>query len=253
MILARLTATIGLTSRLVNLDPRALLLVPLIMLLTASFLPNVALHPKSVEAQEVTPNEVLSAPQPIHTTSRFETKLVSQVDPIAYQTITQDDPNKELDDDTVVTSGKNGQKTTVIKISYYEGKEYSQEILSEDIVLPQNEVIDHGTKIVWRNLDTPGGTVSYWRKIHVWATQYDSHCPGCDNTTATGLPQGKGVIAVDPSVIKLGSKVYVPGYGAAIAGDTGGSIKGDIIDLGFPDAHTSGWYSHFVDIYLLGS
>jgi 3D (Asp-Asp-Asp) domain-containing protein len=62
---------------------------------------------------------------------------------------------------------------------------------------------------------------------------------------------GKGVIAVDPKVIKLRSSVYVPGYGKAVAGDTGGAIKGNIIDLGFDDARTAGWSARYVDIYLL--
>ena len=62
---------------------------------------------------------------------------------------------------------------------------------------------------------------------------------------------GKGVIAVDPKVIKLRSKVYIPGYGMAVAGDTGGAIKGNIIDLGFDDAKTAGWKARFIDIYLL--
>jgi len=43
---------------------------------------------------------------------------------------------------------------------------------------------------------------------------------------------GKGVVAVDPRVIRLGSRLYVEGYGFAVAGDTGGSIKGKRIDLG---------------------
>ena len=65
------------------------------------------------------------------------------------------------------------------------------------------------------------------------------------------MRQGKGVIAVDPKVIKLRSQVYIPGYGKAVAGDTGGAIKGNIIDLGFEDARTAGWSARFVDIYLL--
>ena len=65
------------------------------------------------------------------------------------------------------------------------------------------------------------------------------------------MRQGKGVIAVDPKVIKLRSKLYVPGYGHAVAGDTGGAIKGNIIDLGFEDARTAGWSARFVDIYLV--
>jgi len=53
-------------------------------------------------------------------------------------------------------------------------------------------------------------------------------------TTASGLPVGPGIIAVDPNVIPLGTRVYVPGYGEAVAADTGSAVKGNIIDLWMP-------------------
>lgn len=70
------------------------------------------------------------------------------------------------------------------------------------------------------------------------ASAYTASCSGCSGHTATGIdlnanPNMK-VIAVDPNVIPLGSKVWVEGYGEAIAGDTGGAIKGNRIDLHFP-------------------
>ncbi|WP_280771033.1 peptidoglycan-binding protein [Salipaludibacillus daqingensis] len=71
------------------------------------------------------------------------------------------------------------------------------------------------------------------------ATAYTAYCEGCSGITYTGLDlrnnPHKKVIAVDPNVIPLGSKVYVEGYGEAIAGDIGGAIKGHRIDLFMPD------------------
>jgi 3D (Asp-Asp-Asp) domain-containing protein len=52
-------------------------------------------------------------------------------------------------------------------------------------------------------------------------------------TTATGLPVGPGIVAVDPNVIPLGTRLYVPGYGEAVAADTGSAIRGAVIDLWF--------------------
>ena len=49
--------------------------------------------------------------------------------------------------------------------------------------------------------------------------------------TATGMPVGRGVVAVDPAVIPLGSRLYIPGYGNGVAADVGGGITGNIIDL----------------------
>jgi 3D (Asp-Asp-Asp) domain-containing protein len=67
------------------------------------------------------------------------------------------------------------------------------------------------------------------RQLTVGATCYD--LPG---TTATGMPVGRGVVAVDPTVIPLGSRLYVPGYGNGVAADVGGGIKGNVIDLWYP-------------------
>ncbi|WP_203341419.1 G5 and 3D domain-containing protein [Planococcus beijingensis] len=73
------------------------------------------------------------------------------------------------------------------------------------------------------------------KEFYVSATAYTASCTGCSGITATGINlhanPGLKVIAVDPSVIPLGSKVWVEGYGNAIAGDTGGAIKGNKIDL----------------------
>jgi len=65
------------------------------------------------------------------------------------------------------------------------------------------------------------------------ATAYTAGCGGCDGMTAIGRRAGHGIVAVDPRVIPLGTRLYIPGYGPAIAGDTGGSIVGLRIDLGF--------------------
>ncbi|MGD7008723.1 LysM peptidoglycan-binding domain-containing protein [Metabacillus sp. 84] len=80
----------------------------------------------------------------------------------------------------------------------------------------------------------PAAKQSY-KTMTVTATAYTASCKGCSGITATGInlkknPNAK-VISVDPKQIPLGSKVYVPGYGTAIAGDTGGAIKNGKIDI----------------------
>jgi len=74
--------------------------------------------------------------------------------------------------------------------------------------------------------------------FEVTATAYTAECDGCSGTTYTGVDlkanPNKKVIAVDPNVIPLGSKVYVEGYGYAVAEDIGGAIKGNKIDLHVP-------------------
>ena len=69
--------------------------------------------------------------------------------------------------------------------------------------------------------------------------------------TATGLPVGWGVVAVDPSVIPLGTHMTIPGYGEAVAADTGGAIVGSTIDLWFPSVgQANAWGRRTVTITL---
>lgn len=84
------------------------------------------------------------------------------------------------------------------------------------------------------------GETKIVQEFFVMATSYTAYCQGCSGKTAwKGInlrkyPETK-VIAVDPSVIPLGTKVYVEGYGYATAADTGGAIKGYKIDLFYPE------------------
>ncbi|TMW73394.1 peptidoglycan-binding protein [Alteribacter natronophilus] len=77
------------------------------------------------------------------------------------------------------------------------------------------------------------------RTFTVEATAYTAYCNGCSGITFTGLDlrsnPDKKVIAVDPSVIPLGSQVHVEGYGTFLAADIGGAIKGNRIDIFMPD------------------
>ncbi|WP_110113221.1 3D domain-containing protein [Bacillus sp. CGMCC 1.16541] len=93
-------------------------------------------------------------------------------------------------------------------------------------------------------------------EMTVTATAYTADCEGCSGTTATGVdlkanPNEK-VIAVDPNVIPLGSKVYVDGYGYATAADTGGAIKGNKIDVFIPSEQEAiEWGSKQVNVKII--
>ncbi len=190
---------------------------------------------------------------PVTTESRFTSKFTEESEDIPFKTVYQDDPNAEAGTQTVAQDGELGKITRTIKITYYQGREYQREVTATKTISPTNKIISRGTKIVWHTLDTPDGQISYWEKLHVWATDYTPFCSTCSGTgrTSLGLQAGKGIAAVDPSVIKLGSKFYVPGYGTALAGDTGGGVNGNMVDLGFDNDQTKNWTSHFVDIYIM--
>jgi 3D (Asp-Asp-Asp) domain-containing protein len=88
----------------------------------------------------------------------------------------------------------------------------------------------------------PQGEQAY--RIEVDAVAY--YLPG---KTALGVPVRKGVVAVDPRLIPLGTKLHVPGYGPSLAADVGTAIKGRVIDLWFPtNAQARDWGRRTVTI-----
>jgi 3D (Asp-Asp-Asp) domain-containing protein len=93
---------------------------------------------------------------------------------------------------------------------------------------------------------TAASVVDGARTLTVTSTGYSM--PG---RTATGLPVGPGVVAVDPGVIPLGTRLSIPGYGEAVAADTGGAVQGLTIDLWFPTlAEARAWGRRTVTITL---
>lgn len=79
-------------------------------------------------------------------------------------------------------------------------------------------------------------TSRFSRSLNMLASAYSAYDPGCGQYTYRGSYLRKGLVAVDPSVIALGTRLYIPGYGFAVADDIGGAIKGNKIDLAF-DSH----------------
>lgn len=100
--------------------------------------------------------------------------------------------------------------------------------------------------VVGKDFDLSAADVQ--RSFQVESTAYTY----TGNKTATGLEPREGLIAVDPKVIALGSKVYVEGYGYAVAADTGGAIRGNKIDVFFPTrSQCRDWGRRNVKIYVL--
>jgi 3D (Asp-Asp-Asp) domain-containing protein len=105
--------------------------------------------------------------------------------------------------------------------------------LKSDLIKPNQVLKVQNTTSTVKQASTPKTASS--KTITVKATAFTANCKGCSGITATGInlkknPSAK-VIAVDPKVIPLGTKVHVEGYGEAIAGDKGGAIKGNKIDV----------------------
>ena len=84
-------------------------------------------------------------------------------------------------------------------------------------------------------IDTPNGAVPYVQMMSMEATAYLPTDGSAEGLTAMGIPATYGIVAVDPDIIPLGTRVYIPGYGEALAADTGGAIYGYKIDLCMED------------------
>ncbi|MDR3348616.1 MAG: peptidoglycan-binding protein [Acidaminococcales bacterium] len=121
--------------------------------------------------------------------------------------------------------------------------------LPEDGVITKS-VMGQIVKRAKRIMNTPPSR--YKRVLTMEATAYTSDDPGCGLYTAGGNRLRRGLVAVDPRFIPLGTRLFVAGYGYAVADDTGGAIKGSRIDLAYesrPDALKFG--RRMVTVYIL--
>ncbi len=197
--------------------------------------------------------------QPTVTTiTSFEQKEKTETEVIPFPTEYVPDPDTEIGIESITTPGREGAIHRTYLVTYWYGEEAERQLITTEQVNPKIETVAYGTKVVWQDLSTPdAGKLAYWRKIdNVWATSYDKSCLGCNEWTALGTKLDYGTCAVDPKVIKLRTKIYVPGYGLCQALDVGSGINGNEIDVGFYDLHAQssevGWRgSHYTTIYLL--
>ncbi len=180
---------------------------------------------------------------------------------IAHRTIYEPDASLGYGERRVVT-GQDGVQYRRYNVVYEDGELVSRELEEEWYdPEPADTIVYYSIAELPASLaipiDIPDG-LSVVRTLSVYATWYNPASTGRSpadpayGITATGVPVVRGIVAVDPSVIPLGTRLYVPGYGYAVAGDTGGGIRGNVIDLGYPDGVSVNWVSQWVDIYILG-
>lgn len=165
-----------------------------------------------------------------------ETKQVEEVVPFNVL----ENLNKELEKGktNVITPGVDGKRIDTIETTYVNGKLEGSQILSSDVVVePITEVREVGSKVIADQI--PAGEFKGEEVVAVYIMEATAYDPTAGSKTAMGTKARVGAVAVDPRVIKLGSRLYVesmdgwPSYGYATAEDTGGAIKGKRIDLFF--------------------
>ncbi len=147
----------------------------------------------------------------------------------------------------VKQDGIPGLQRQVIKMSET-GSTVNQDIIySSDLQVPQTKVIERNSKpIIGEKFDLSKLAVAKTYQVEATAYTYTG------DLTATGVPPRVGLIAVDPKVIPLGSRVYIEGYGYATAADTGGVIKGNKVDIFLEsERECVNWGRRTVKLYLL--
>lgn len=138
----------------------------------------------------------------------------------------------------IVSPGRAGARLAIIGFVSTDGKLSKRVLASHVLRKPQMRIIAEGvgTYAAFADFAQRGLQKTAYiaaNALDMIATAYTAACGGCSGYTATGYRAGRGIVAVDPHVIPLGTKLFIPGYGFAIAGDTGGAIVGNRIDLGF--------------------
>jgi uncharacterized protein YabE (DUF348 family) len=172
---------------------------------------------------------------------------VSEEEEIPYTTTKINDYSVQIGTSEVKSEGVTGLSKKTYKVMYVDGEETSRELIDTQVLKEkQDKVIAVGTR---SNLGIPEG-LQYTKKISgVKAVAY--YFSG-NPVGAYGLPCKYGTVAVDPSVIPLGTRLYIEGYGYAIANDTGSSIKGNIVDL-YMESYSQccQWGARTVNVYIL--
>lgn len=185
---------------------------------------------------------------------RVETKEVVEHVAVPYSQKKIEDSHLEAGLSRVVNPGAPGLKEVKYAVTYLDGKLASKRVISEKVIRqPVDRVVAMGTLTT---LSRGGQTIRFTRALEVVATAYtpgpESNGIYADGYTATGIRATYGVVAVDPKVIPLRSRLYVEGYGFAIAADTGGAIKGNRIDVCFDTVSEAlKWGRRKVKVYIL--
>ncbi len=197
------------------------------------------------------PNDIVSVEGKTIKVTRAEERLIQVDSEVQFTTERRVDYKLDPEASVVISQGHNGLKREVIKLTLVGGKEVGRETVSTHVIIePVKQIIAYNPKS--KTVTKQGLPDNVWinREMIVEATAYTF----TGNNTATGVAPRVGLVAVDPKVIPLGTKLYIEGYGMALAADTGGAIKGMKVDVFFNTLKEClNWGRRKVKIYVLAS
>ncbi len=192
-------------------------------------------------------SKIIAMTKPSSAKTETESKPFSEEitvdETINFNTVKRLNTELPAGETVTVREGVQGAKSVTYKVNYENGVEVSREAISEVVTsAPVDKIVEYGNKGETQEVSVSdeASKLDYKYVITCEATAYDLSAEengGYAGQTATGVPLDKGVIAVDPKIIPLGSRVYIEAldgswsYGYAVAADTGGAIKGYRVDL----------------------
>lgn len=196
---------------------------------------------------------------------KIKEAILSEREVLPYELINK--PNRSMDKghERVIEHGSEGIVEKTFRVILEDGVEVGRNILNKAVLsTPVNKVIEYGT--IASHQTSRGDVFRYTDVLDVRATSYTASFEDTGKhpdhpqfgITFTGIRARRGIIAVDPNVIPLGTRVYIevpgptPDYGYALAADIGSAIRGNKIDLYVEDRQTAlNWGVRPVRVYIL--
>ncbi|HOJ09174.1 MAG TPA: 3D domain-containing protein [Clostridiales bacterium] len=196
---------------------------------------------------------------------RIKEDLITEKEAISFKVEKRPSQRMEQGVEKTVRDGKEGVKEYLYRVVYEDGEIKTKELVKESIAMvPIDKVVEYGT--IATGTTSRGEKFRYKKVIDARATAYTASFKDTGKNpdhpyfgiTYTGVKVKKGIIAVDPKVIPLGSRVYIegigktPDYGYALAADIGGGVKGNMVDL-YMDTQkeADNWGIRKVKVYIL--
>lgn len=188
---------------------------------------------------------------------RVEVKNYTQCLALKFKEVIKKNERLPNTRSNIISEGKDGEKEVTTRVIYENGKEVSRNIVSEIILKhPSNRVIEEGTYPLMP-VSRGGNVLPFARVVKVRATAYWAVNGVGSTYTGSGRkavrdPDGYSTIAVDRRLIPYGTRLFVEGYGFAIAADTGTAIIGKTIDVYFNTyKEACRWGVKYVNLYIL--